>query len=74
MIETPLLRQSWAQAHGVDEREVDPLLDEHFVPEIPMGRLGHVDNIAAMAVYLASDESEWTTGSAMIVDGGQTSS
>ncbi len=38
-----------------------------------MGRLGKVDDIAAMAIYLASDESGWTTGSILTVDGGQTS-
>ncbi|MXV89230.1 MAG: glucose 1-dehydrogenase [Acidimicrobiia bacterium] len=73
VIETPLLRRSWAQAQGVPESEVDDLLAEHWHPQIPMGRLGQVDEIAAMAVYLASDESAWTTGSILTVDGGQTS-
>ena len=73
VIETPLLRRSWALSHGVEESEVDALLAEHWHPQIPMGRLGQVDEIAAMALYLASDESAWTTGSIMTVDGGQTS-
>lgn len=64
---------SWAQAQGVQESEVDDLLAEHWHPQIPMGRLGQVDEIAATAVYLASDESAWTTGSILTVDGGQTS-
>ena len=74
VIETPLLRRSWALAQGVEESEVDDLLAEHWHPQIPMGRLGQVDDIAAMAVYLASDESGWTTGSILTVDGGQTAS
>jgi 2-keto-3-deoxy-L-fuconate dehydrogenase len=41
-----------------------------FIDRQPMGRLGTADEIAAAAVYLASDESDFTTGQAMIVDGG----
>jgi meso-butanediol dehydrogenase/(S,S)-butanediol dehydrogenase/diacetyl reductase len=36
----------------------------------PMGRLGQPDDIAGLAVYLASDESSWVTGSVFPVDGG----
>jgi 2-keto-3-deoxy-L-fuconate dehydrogenase len=35
-----------------------------------MGRIGRVEEIAALAVYLASDESSFTTGTAQIIDGG----
>ena len=73
VIETPLLRRSWALAQGVSESEVDDLIERHWNPQIPMERLGTVDAIAAMAVYLASDEAAWTTGSILTVDGGQTS-
>ena len=41
-----------------------------FMARQPSGRLGTAAEIAAMAVYLASDESSFTTGAAMIVDGG----
>jgi 2-keto-3-deoxy-L-fuconate dehydrogenase len=41
-----------------------------FVSRQPMGRLGTAEEIAAAAVYLASDESAFTTGTALIVDGG----
>ena len=41
-----------------------------FVEHQPMGRLGHVEEVAALAVYLASDESAFTTGTAQIIDGG----
>src|SRR3954469_16798927 len=43
-----------------------------FVDRQPMGRLGTPEEIAAIAVYLASDESRFTTGQAMLVDGGWT--
>lgn len=36
----------------------------------PLGRLGLPEDIAALAVYLASDESAWVTGAALPVDGG----
>jgi 2-keto-3-deoxy-L-fuconate dehydrogenase len=35
-----------------------------------MGRLGTADEIASMAVYLGSDESAFTTGVDLVVDGG----
>jgi len=41
-----------------------------FVERQPMGRLGRAEEIAALAVYLASDESAFTTGTAQIIDGG----
>lgn len=45
---------------------------EMFVSRQPMGRLGTADEIALLAVYLASDESAFTTGVAHIIDGGWT--
>ena len=41
-----------------------------FVARQPMGRIGTAEEIAALAVYLASDESAFTTGQAHIIDGG----
>lgn len=41
-----------------------------FIARQPMGRLGRPDEIAALAVYLASDESSFTTGQTHIIDGG----
>lgn len=41
-----------------------------FVARQPMGRLGSAEEIAALAVYLASDESAFTTGTTLVVDGG----
>jgi len=38
----------------------------------PMGRLGDVDELNALAVYLACDDSSFQTGSNIIIDGGYT--
>ncbi|MEK9968455.1 MAG: SDR family oxidoreductase [Ferrovibrio sp.] len=43
-----------------------------FVARQPLGRLGTPEEIAALAVYLASDESAFTTGTTQIIDGGWT--
>jgi NAD(P)-dependent dehydrogenase (short-subunit alcohol dehydrogenase family) len=36
----------------------------------PSGRFGKAEEIAALAIYLASDESRWTNGASMVIDGG----
>jgi len=41
-----------------------------FVARQAMGRLGRPEEIASLAVYLASDEAEFVTGQALVIDGG----
>ena len=41
-----------------------------FIARQPMGRLGTAEEIAAVAVYLASDDATFTTGTTISVDGG----
>ena len=41
-----------------------------FIARQPIGRIGKAEEIAALAVYLASDESAYTTGHAHVIDGG----
>jgi 2-keto-3-deoxy-L-fuconate dehydrogenase len=41
-----------------------------FIARQPMGRIGSAEEIAALAVYLASDDSAFTTGQALAIDGG----
>lgn len=43
-----------------------------FIARQPMGRLGKAEEIAALALYLASDESAYTTGQMHVIDGGWT--
>jgi 2-keto-3-deoxy-L-fuconate dehydrogenase len=63
-IETPSMLNR-AAAAGPGGREM-------FVSRQPMGRLGTAEEIGSLAVYLASDESAFTTGVAHIIDGGWT--
>ena len=54
-------------------RETDPNYPDNWVPFIPMGRVGTVEDIAKPVIFLASDESAYVTGQTFWVDGGETS-
>jgi 2-keto-3-deoxy-L-fuconate dehydrogenase len=63
-VDTPSLRGRIAAAPDPVQAEKD------FIARQPMGRLGTVDDIVPLVVYLASDESRYVTGCAYSVDGG----
>jgi 2-keto-3-deoxy-L-fuconate dehydrogenase len=65
-VESPSLEQRMAALGDVEKAR------KEFVARQPMGRLGKPEEIAALAVYLASDESSFTTGQIHIIDGGWT--
>ena len=46
--------------------------DERVKAMVPLGRPGTVDQVAAMTVFLVSDEGSFCTGSDFVIDGGQT--
>jgi NAD(P)-dependent dehydrogenase (short-subunit alcohol dehydrogenase family) len=48
----------------------DPTLEGRFLSGIPAGRLGQPNDIMGLAVFLASDSSEWITGAIIPMDGG----
>ena len=70
-VDTPSLRARVAAQAAATGKSVDDVMAA-FVERQPMGRLGRADEIAALAVYLASDESSFTTGTAQVIDGGWT--
>jgi 2-keto-3-deoxy-L-fuconate dehydrogenase len=65
-VDTPSLGDRMAASGNVEEAR------KAFVARQPMGRLGHPEEIAALALYLASDESAFVTGQEFIIDGGWT--
>jgi 2-keto-3-deoxy-L-fuconate dehydrogenase len=68
-IESPSLDQRIATLAGQTGQTVE-VVRQAFVDRQPMGRLGAPREIAALAVYLASDESSYTTGQIHLADGG----
>jgi 2-keto-3-deoxy-L-fuconate dehydrogenase len=68
-IESPSLEgriKDRSQASGKSIKEVE----QAFIDRQPMGRLGRPQEVAALALFLASDEASYITGQAHLVDGG----
>lgn len=68
-IESPSLHEriaSQAEKYGKSKTQVQ----QEFIARQPLGRLGTPQEVAALVVYLASDESRFTTGTIQIIDGG----
>ena len=63
-LEQRIAAQAQAQGASIDA------VQAAFVARQPMGRVGKPEEIAALALYLASDESAFTTGHAHVIDGG----
>ena len=63
-VDTPSLRQRIASSSNPEETR------RSFIARQPMGRLGRPEEIAALALFLASDDSKYMTGQALFMDGG----
>ena len=65
-VESPSLHDRMRATGDFDKAVKD------FIARQPMGRIGKPEEIAALAVYLSSDESAFVTGKEFIIDGGWT--
>jgi len=68
-VESPSLRDRIAAGAAASGQTL-AAVEAGYMARQPMGRLGRSEEIAALAVYLAADESTFTTGTAQIIDGG----
>jgi 2-keto-3-deoxy-L-fuconate dehydrogenase len=68
-IESPSLDERIAAVSQASGRSLDAVRED-FVGRQPMGRLGTPEEVAALALFLASDESSYITGHTHLVDGG----
>ena len=67
--EWPALRRGIAERAAAGGRSVDEVY-QAVVARQPVGRIGTTEEIAQLALYLASDASSYTTGTVQIIDGG----
>lgn len=71
---TPLVTRTYLERGGVAlgaQQSLEQALQANAA-RYPLGRLGAEEDVAGMAVYLASDEAKWITGAVFPVDGGYT--
>ena len=68
-MQSPSLDERIAAQAKAQAREAEQIRRD-FIARQPMGRLATAEEIAALAVYLGSDEAGFTTGTAQIIDGG----
>ena len=68
-VDSPSLRQRIAE-QALEQGRSEAEVYQAFVDRQPMGRIGHAEEIAQLALYLASDASSYTTGTTQVIDGG----
>jgi NAD(P)-dependent dehydrogenase (short-subunit alcohol dehydrogenase family) len=67
-IETPMVESVLVMTRDPEQTRA------RLIASVPLGRMGRADEVAAMIVYLSSDESQFVTGAEFVIDGGMTAS
>jgi NAD(P)-dependent dehydrogenase (short-subunit alcohol dehydrogenase family) len=65
-VSTKMMNSHWSNLSPAEARKAKEALEKL----LPMHRIGHPDDIAGAAIYLASAASSYTTGAEIIIDGG----
>lgn len=70
---TPMLKKAFEQIASVPRHTYSPeQVRQAYIDRIPLRRIAEPEEIAYAALYLASDESSFVTGSVLVIDGGET--
>ncbi|MCA0033394.1 SDR family NAD(P)-dependent oxidoreductase [Mesorhizobium sp. B263B2A] len=67
-VDTAMRRKTVDNLPAEAQAELKAYVDRSY----PLGRIGHPDDLAGIAVYLASDDAAWTSGGIFAIDGGYT--
>lgn len=68
-VDSPSLQQRMVAAAQAEQLPLEAVR-ERFIARQPMGRFGQTEEIARLALYLASDASQYMTGAVQVIDGG----
>ncbi len=68
-VDSPSLQQRIVAAAQAEQLPLEAVR-ERFIARQPMGRFGQTEEIARLALYLASDASQYMTGAVQVIDGG----
>lgn len=71
-VPTPLVQGIWASGAGLVAADNLEARVEAAAALYPLRRVGTPDDVANLALFLASDEADWITGAVYVVDGGKT--
>jgi NAD(P)-dependent dehydrogenase (short-subunit alcohol dehydrogenase family) len=72
-IKVNALAPSWVDTEFIKALDATPKIKQSYIDSTPLGRFAVPEDIVGAAIYLASDVSDYVTGSTLLIDGGWTS-